>query len=60
MRMSVGSALAQGKPVVFVDTESGKDGKRKIEVVCEKGKEKDALETLAAMKIITLVRPVRK
>jgi hypothetical protein len=54
MSMSVGSALAEGKPVVFT-------GEGKLpEVVCEEGKEKDALELLVKMDIIKLMRPVRK
>ena len=52
--MSVGEALAKGQPVVF--TGEG----RLPEVVCEKGKEKEALELMEKMELITLVRPVRK
>ena len=51
--MSMGKALVDGKPVVF----TGED--RLPEVVCEEGKEKEALELMVQMKLITLIRPVR-
>ena len=53
MSMSMGEALAKGIPVVF--TVEG----RLPEVVCEEGKEKEALELMEKMKLITLTRPVR-
>ena len=50
--MNMGGALAQGIPVVF----TAADG-RKPDVICEPGKEKEALELLEKMGIITLSRP---
>ena len=47
--MSIGKALMDGKPVVF----TGKD--RLPEVVCKEGKEKEALELMAQMNLITLI-----
>ena len=52
--MSMGKALVEGKPVVF----TGED--RLPEVVCEEGKEKEALELMEKMELITLIRPVRE
>jgi len=52
--MSMGKALIDGKPVVF----TGAD--RLPEVVCEEGKEKEALELMVKMELITLTRPVRE
>jgi len=52
--MSTGKALIKGMPVVFTCS----DG-RLPNVVCEPGKEKEALELLERMSIITLSRPVR-
>jgi len=54
MKMSMGKALIDGKPVVF----TGAD--RLPEVVCEEGKEKEALELMVKMELITLTRPVRE
>jgi hypothetical protein len=54
MKMSVGKALVEGQPVVF--TGEG----RLPEVVCEEGKEKEALELMVKMELITLTRPVRE
>ena len=51
--MSVMKQLVKGNPVVFT-------GGDIPEVVCEPGKEKEALELMVKMNLITLVRPVRK
>lgn len=48
---SLGGAMALGVPIVF--TAKG----RKPEVVCEPGKEAQALETMEKMGLITLLRP---
>ena len=51
MPKSIGEALMKGVPVVF--TVKG----RAPEIVCEPGKELEALELLDKMKLIVLMRP---
>lgn len=48
---SLGGALAMGIPVIF-QSDKG------IEVVCEHGKEAEALDTMEKMGIIKIMRPV--
>lgn len=48
--MSFAKALKEGKPVVFT-------GKEVPEVICEVGNEAEALNLLAEMGLITIVRP---
>ena len=50
--MNIGGALAKGIPVVF--TVEGKVP----QVICAEGKEREALELLEKMELITLDRPV--
>jgi hypothetical protein len=51
MAKSIGEALAKGVPIVFT-------GKGRIpEVVCEPGKEAQALDILEKMDIIKILRP---
>ena len=53
---SFGEALVKGNPVVM----TWKKGiKRVPQVICRYGKEKEALELMADMKLIELVRPVK-
>lgn len=49
--MSIGKALAEGKPVVFT-------GSGVPEVVVPPGKEKQALELLEKKELIKVIRPV--
>lgn len=51
MPKSIGEALMKGVPVVF--TVKG----RAPEIVCEPGKEKEALELLDKMGIVKMMRP---
>lgn len=51
MAKSLGGALKEGRPVVF--TREG----HPPEVVCEPGKEREALELMEKMKLIVLMRP---
>ena len=51
MAKSIGEALVKGVPIVF----TVKD--RIPEVVCEPGKEREALELLDKLKLIRLMRP---
>jgi hypothetical protein len=52
MAKSMGEALKRGQPVVFTRNDDTCP-----EVVCEPGRENEALELLAKMKKITLIRP---
>jgi len=52
MAKSLGGTLKEGQPVVF--TCPG----RPHQVVCEPGKEREALELMEKMKLIVLMRPV--
>jgi hypothetical protein len=52
MAKSLGGALKEGSPVVFTRKEGGKP-----QVVCEPGKEREALELMAKMGLIELMRP---
>lgn len=49
--MSVGTALAQGTPVVFTGD------KRIPQLVCEPGKEREGLELLEKQGIVVILRP---
>ena len=52
MAKSIGGALQEGQPVVFTLTG------RVPQVICEPGKEREALELMEKMKLIELLRPV--
>lgn len=53
MAGSFGEALAKGVPIVMTSS----DGSRVPQVICEPGKECQALETMEKMGLIELVRP---
>lgn len=53
MAGSFGEALAKGIPVVL----TASDGSRVPQVICEPGKECQALETMQKMGLIDLIRP---
>ena len=59
IKMSMGEALASGKPVVFKDHDMIL-GVNEINVVCPEGKEREALHLMQDMGILTIIRPDRR